>query len=111
MTGRSSTGLEVRIAAMLCYALGFITGLIFLAVEKDSRFVKFHAMQSTLLFASLFIMNVVFSFIPLIGWFFNLLLTPLALVCWIACMLLALQEKKFLVPIIGPIAERESNRL
>jgi Predicted membrane protein len=110
LDGRSSTGLEIRIAAMLCYALGFITGLIFLAVEKDSRFVKFHALQSTLLFTSLIIMNIVFSFIPLIGWFFNMLLIPLMLVCWVVCMLLALQEKKFLVPIIGPIAYRESSR-
>jgi uncharacterized membrane protein len=110
VNGRSSTGLEIRIAAMLCYALGFITGLIFLAIEKDSRFVKFHALQSTLLFASLFIMNVVLSFIPLIGWFFNMLLVPAMLVCWIGCMLLALQERKFLVPIVGPIADRESRR-
>jgi len=95
---------------MLCYALGFITGLIFLAVEKNSRFVKFHALQSTLLFASLFIINLVLSFIPLIGWFLNLLLVPLTLICWIVCMLLALQERKFLVPVIGPIAERESSR-
>jgi uncharacterized membrane protein len=107
---RSSTGLEVRVASMLCYALGFITGLIFLAVEKNSRFVKFHALQSTLLFASLFIINLVLSFIPLIGWFLNMLLVPLTLICWIVCMLLALQERKFLVPVIGPIAERESSR-
>lgn len=95
---------------MLCYALGFITGLIFLAVEKNSRFVKFHALQSTLLFASLLIMSVVLSFIPLIGWFLNMLLIPATLACWIACMLLALQDRKFLVPIIGPIADRESSR-
>jgi len=95
---------------MLCYALGFVTGLIFLAVEKDSRLVKFHALQSTLLFASLFIINVVLYYIPLIGWFFNMLLVPAALVCWIVCMLLALQEKKFIVPIVGPIADRESSR-
>nr|WP_296979281.1 hypothetical protein [Thermobacillus sp. ZCTH02-B1] len=110
MNGRSSTGLEVRIAAMLCYALGFVSGLIFLAVEKNSRFVKFHALQSTLLFGSLFIINVAFSFIPLIGWLLNLLLVPLSFVCWIACMLLALQERKFMVPFIGPIADRESAR-
>jgi uncharacterized membrane protein len=110
LDGRSSTGLELRVAAMLCYALGFITGLLFLAVEKDSRFVKFHALQSTLLFASLFIMSVVFSLIPLIGWFFNMLLIPVTLVLWIGCMLLALQERKFMLPVIGPIADRESSR-
>ena len=110
MDGRSSTGLEVRVAAMLCYALGFVTGLIFLAVEKNSRFVKFHALQSTLLFGSLFIINVVFSFIPLLGWFLNMLFVPLSLACWIVCMLLALQGRKFMVPFIGPIADRESVR-
>ena len=46
VTEKSSTGLDANLAAMLCYAIGWVTGLIFFVVEKDSRFVKFHAMQS-----------------------------------------------------------------
>src|SRR6202008_4933503 len=46
VTEKSSTGLDANLAAMLCYAIGWVTGLIFFVLEKDSRFVKYHAMQS-----------------------------------------------------------------
>jgi Chloroplast import component protein (Tic20). len=39
-----------------------------------------------------------------------MLLIPVTLVLWIGCMLLALQERKFMLPVIGPIADRESSR-
>src|SRR5690606_39472754 len=42
---RSSTGLEVNIAGLLCYLIPFLSGLLLLLLEKNSRFVKFHAMQ------------------------------------------------------------------
>ena len=51
---RSSTGLDENVAGFLCYLFGFVTGIVFLVVEKESRFVKFHAMQSTITFLGLF---------------------------------------------------------
>ena len=39
-------GISENLEAVLCYALGWITGLIFLLLEKDNRFVRFHALQS-----------------------------------------------------------------
>jgi len=66
-TGQSSTGLDENVAGLLCYFLGFITGIVFLVVEKKSRFVKFHAMQSTITFLSLFVISVVLGWIPIIG--------------------------------------------
>ena len=109
MYTRSSVGLDARTAGMLCYLLGMVTGLLFLAVEKKSRFVMFHALQSTLLFVLLLIIHFVLGFIPFIGWLGNLVLTPVTLVLWVMCMVMALQGKRFLLPLIGPIAERESS--
>ena len=48
-TAKSSTGLDENIAALLSYLLGGLGGLIFFLIEKSSRLVKFHAMQSLLL--------------------------------------------------------------
>ena len=45
---KSSTGLDENIAALLSYVFGWISGLIFFLIEKDSRLVRFHAMQSLL---------------------------------------------------------------
>ena len=63
----SSTGLDENVAGFLCYLFGFITGIVFLAVEKKSRFVKFHAMQSTITFLSLFVITIIIGWIPIIG--------------------------------------------
>ena len=38
--GRSSTGLEENVAGFFCYLLGFVTGIVFLVVEKRSRSIQ-----------------------------------------------------------------------
>jgi uncharacterized membrane protein len=101
---KSSTGLEENVASFFCYLLGFITGIIFLAVEKKSSFVKFHAMQSTITFLSLFIISLILGFIPIIG----LLVYPiwiLSLILWLLLMVKALQGKRYSLPIVGKMAE------
>jgi uncharacterized membrane protein len=101
---KSSTGLEENVAGFFCYLLGFITGIIFLAVEKKSSFVKFHAMQSTITFLSLFIISLILGFIPIIG----LLVYPiwiLSLILWLLLMVKALQGERYSLPIVGKMAE------
>ena len=101
---QSSTGLEENVAGFFCYLLGFITGIIFLAIEKKSSFVKFHAMQSTITFLSLFIISLILGFIPIIG----LLVYPiwiLSLILWLILMVKALQGERYSLPIVGKMAE------
>jgi uncharacterized membrane protein len=47
--GATSIGLEAHIAAGLSYLFSPILPLIFFIIEKNNRFVKFHAMQSIIL--------------------------------------------------------------
>jgi len=104
--GQSSTGLEENVAGLLCYLFGFITGIIFLVVEKKSSFVKFHAMQSTITFLSLFVISLILGWIPIIG----LLVYPiwvLSLILWLLLMIKALQGKRYSLPIIGKMAEEK----
>lgn len=108
---KSSTGLDENVAALLSYALGFITGIIFFVIEKDSRYVKFHAMQSILIFGSLFVISMVLGFIPVIGWILGILITPLSFILWIVMMLLAYQGKMTKLPIVGDIAEKQSQTM
>jgi uncharacterized membrane protein len=103
---RSSTGLEENVAGFLCYLFGFITGIVFLVVEKESRFVKFHAMQSTITFLSLFVISLVLGFIPIIG----LLVYPiwiLSLILWLLLMIKALRGERYVLPIVGKMAEEK----
>jgi uncharacterized membrane protein len=66
---KSSTGLDDNIAALLSYIFGWVSGLIFFLIEKDSRLVRFHAMQSLLF-------NVFIAIVAIALWivFFVLLL-------------------------------------
>jgi uncharacterized membrane protein len=89
------------------YLLGFITGIIFLLVEKQSKFVRFHAMQSTVLFGGLFIVNIALGFVPILGWLVGLLLSFVAFILWIVCMWKAFQGEMYKVPFVGEIAEQQ----
>ncbi|MCX6005584.1 MAG: DUF4870 domain-containing protein [Chloroflexi bacterium] len=105
---KSSTGLEENVAGLLCYVVGWITGLIFFLIEKDSKFVKFHAMQSIITFGALAIIAIILNYIPFVGWVVGGLLGILGLVLWIVLMIKAYQGQKFKLPVIGDLAEKWS---
>ncbi len=105
---KSSTGLDENVAGFFCYLFGFITGIVFLVVEKKSGFVRFHAMQSVITFLSLLVVSLIVAWIPIIN-----LLTPLiwllGLVLWLLLMIKALQGQRYSLPIVGKMAEEKSN--
>ncbi len=102
---QSSTGLDENVAGFLCYLLGFITGIVFLVVEKKSSFVKFHAKQSTITFLGLFVIYLLIWWIPVIG----ALTWILSLILWLILMIKALQGKRYSLPIVGKLAEGKSS--
>lgn len=111
MQNQSSTGLSDPIAGVLCYVAGFITGIIFLLIEKESKFVRYHAIQSILLSAAYFVISLVLSNIPFIGWLFGALFGLVGLGVWLFCMYKAYQGEWFEFPWIGKIAREQLNRM
>lgn len=105
--GKTSSGLDENLAGLLCYLFGFITGIIFLLIEKDNRFVRFHALQSIFTFAAIFVVSMVINVIPLLGLLISVLLMPLSLVLWVVLMVQAYQGKWFKLPIIGELVEKQ----
>ena len=102
----SSTGMDENVAGLLCYLLGFITGIVFLVIEKKSRFVKFHAKQSTITFLILFVILLILGWIPILGtlvWIFSLIL-------WLLLMIEALRGERYMLPIVGKMAEEKTGR-
>jgi uncharacterized membrane protein len=98
---QSSIGLDENVAGFLCYLLGFITGIVFLVIEKKSSFVKFHAKQSTITFLGLFVISLITGWIPILG----TLILLLSLILWLVLMIKALQGKRYSLPIVGKMAE------
>ena len=104
----SSTGLDPTLAALLAYLLGFVSGLVFLLVEKKSRFVRFHAMQSTITFLALMVVSFVAGFVPLLGSLVGFAASVLGLVLWVLLMVRAFQGEWYKLPVVGDMAEERA---
>ncbi len=102
---KTSLGLEENVEAVLCYLLGFVTGIVFFVLEKENEFVRFHAMQSIIVFLGIFVLQWILAFIPFIGFMISWLLGLIGLVLWILLMVKAYQGERFKVPIAGDLAE------
>lgn len=116
-TGTTSTGLAPNVAGALAYLLGPITGIAFLVLEKENRFVRFHAAQSTAVSVVLMVLSVVLSivsgilaFIPVLGWIVAFLVSVGiglgGLVLWLWLMWTAFQGRTWQVPVAGQLAEK-----
>ena len=107
-----------NVAGLLCYVLGWITGLIFYFIDKRP-FVRFHAAQSIVVFGGLHLITIV------IGIFFGVsifagaglggftmgyalysLIGLVELVLWILLMVKAYQGERFRVPIAADLADK-----
>jgi uncharacterized membrane protein len=102
-------GVDENVAAALAYGLGWITGLALLLTERENRFVRFHALQSTIVFGVLCALWFVGLSIPLLGWLISfILIPPLSAVLWLLLMFKAYQGERFKLPFAGDIAEERS---
>jgi len=107
---KTALGIDENIEGLLCYVLGFITGILFLVLEKDNKFVRFHAMQSIATFLIIFVISMVIGFIPVIGWLLSPLIGLVALILWLLLMFKAYKGEKYKLPIAGDFAEQQVNK-
>ena len=100
-------GVSENLEGLLCYAVGWVSGMVFLLLEKESPFVRFHALQSLVTFLGLTVLGAVLSAIPVLGVLVVILLWPLSVVLWIVLMVKAYQGEKFKLPQIGDFVEKQ----
>jgi len=104
-TERTSTGFSANVAASASYFLGFVTGIVFLLTERDNRFVRFHAMQSTLVFLGIVAIDVLLQLVPFIGALVVIFIVlPASAVLWLVLMFKAYQGEEFSLPVVGRMA-------
>ena len=119
----SSTGLSANVAGLLCYVALWVTGIVFVVLEKKSVFVKFHAWQSIMVFGVLTLAHLILStmlraiafatfspglliFAGVMGWIIGMLMLVLAIILVIQ----AYQGKMWKVPLAGDWAEKQISR-
>ena len=106
---KTTLGIDENIEALLCYVLGWVTGIVFLALERENKFVRFHAAQSLAVFLPLFVAVIILGVIPFVGWFLSLIFSILTLLLWLFLMFKAFKGEKYKLPIAGDFAEKQSN--
>ncbi len=117
----ASAGLSDNAAGAICYLLGFITGILFLVLApyNQSRNVRFHSFQSIFLNIAWFVLwigiaivSAVLIHIPFLGPIVSFLLWGClsigALVIWLYMMFKTYNGEKIVLPIIGPMAEKQA---
>jgi uncharacterized membrane protein len=105
-TTKTASGFDPNVAAALAYALGWVTGLVFLLTEPRDRFIRFHALQSTMVFGALSVLCVLLQMIPLLGMLVTVfLVVPASAVLWLLLMFKAYQGERFKLPFVGDMAE------
>lgn len=116
MTKKSIFGLSENIAGLLCYVLTFFSGIVILILEKENKFVRFHALQSTIWFVFLsvlgWVLNV-FSHVPLLGFFTGVVASVVGLVSfvsWIYLMYMAFKGNTYKLPVIGDVVWNQINK-
>src|SRR5258708_5905672 len=93
------------LAAALSYLVGFVTGIIFLLVEKENTFVRFHAMQSTLLFLGIVAIDILLQIVPILGALVVVFVViPVSAILWLLLMYKAYQGEEFKLPVVGQMA-------
>lgn len=108
-----AAGMTDNVAGTLCYVLGVITGIVFLVLEpyNRNRTIRFHAFQSIFLSLALFVINIAVNIIlPGIA---LLLVSPILMlagfILWIFMMYQTYQGKLVVLPVLGPLAEKQAN--
>jgi uncharacterized membrane protein len=119
--GAQSSGLEENLACALCYALGLLTGIVFLVLApyNQNKLIRFHAFQSIFFHVSLIaayivamVLSFILVFIPVLGHLLIMLIYIGLMIAgiggWLFLMYKAYNREKFVLPVIGPLAEKQA---
>jgi uncharacterized membrane protein len=105
--GKTSLDMSENIEGLLCYALTWISGIVFLLIEKENKFVRFHALQSIFTFLPLTVLSYILHWIPFIGWLLGSFIGILGFILWIVLMIKAYNGEEYRLPIIGDLISRD----
>jgi len=106
----TSLGLSENIEGLLSYVLGWVSGLVFWFLEPQNKFVRFHAMQSIVVFGAATILQIVLGWIPVIGWLLGIIVWVATGILWLFLMYKAYQGEKYKLPWAGDFAEQQANK-
>ncbi len=109
--GQTDLGIDANVEALLAYLLQWVSGLVLLLIEKRNEYVRFHAMQSFVMFLTLWIAGWFVSIIPFVGWVLSRIVWVVIAIAWIVGMVKAYQGEYYRFPVFGELAEQVGVKL
>jgi len=104
---KTALGIDENIEAVLCYLFIWVSGIVLYLLEDKNKFIRFHGMQSFLVFLPLNIVYVILWLVPF-GWIIGWVVVLLMVVLWLVLMIKAFQNERFKLPLVGDLADRYS---
>ena len=104
-----SMGLAKNTASALCYGLGWVTGLLFLFLEKDKQ-VRFHALQSIVVFGVLQVLLILLNSTVLLRSLGSLLSVG-GFILWLVLIYKTYHGEKWVLPYVGEWAEKQVGKM
>jgi uncharacterized membrane protein len=105
-SGKTASGFDPNVTAVLAYSLGWVSGVVVFLTEPHNRFVRFHAMQSMLVFGPASVALLLCLSIPLLGWVLSIFIFYGSAILWLILMFKAYQGDRFKLAIVGDMAEQ-----
>jgi uncharacterized membrane protein len=113
----TTTGVDARVASVLCYAGWWLTGLVFLVLEREHRAVRFHAAQSIVVFGGLTLLMIALAALTAMSlfvapslfrgvWALNWVVWLAGVTLWLVLMLQTMRGPGWRVPLAGDLAAR-----
>lgn len=121
LSGETSTGVDARLSALLCYTAWWVSGLVFLVLEQQHRAVRFHAAQSLVLFGGLSLLIAILSGISVAMLLVSAtafqatrtlaeIVWVLAVVIWLVMMIKTFKYESWRIPLVAEFADRLAGR-
>jgi uncharacterized membrane protein len=118
MPDKKQSGLSDNSLGAIAY-ITVVPALFFLAIAPYNKkaYVRFHAWQSTVLFAIVFIISAALSYIPIFSRLLGFIYGGLSALIWVIwglisllCAVNALNGKRIKLPLIGAWSEQQANK-
>lgn len=104
-----------KMMGAVAYLLGPVTGVLLLLTEKKNAYVRFHAMQSTLVFGGILLLYVVLAIVPIIGWLILVVLSSIlplvSFILWLVLMWKAYNGEQYKLPYFGNLAQKQLEKM
>lgn len=110
---KSSTGMEPKIACLLAYLFSWLGGLIIFLIEKENKYVKFHALQALILgileVAIIIVFFWILGWIPFAGLVFMVVGWLAVVVCYIFAIIAIIksfQGERYYIPFLRSLVDK-----